>query len=362
MGSVPRRTDEVTHEWVDRALRESGTLTGDARVAAVHAEVLPAGVGFMGEVATVTCTYEGKGSHPPEVMIAKFPTDDPDIRAMMKPTRVFEREHSFYRDLAAVTPLRTPDCYHVTCDPDGDEFVLLMQDMSHLTLGDQAAGATPAQAEAALRGLAAHHARFWHGAGLAEAEYVPVINSPINKVGKEIYEQSLPGFMQVFAPAIEPWMEEPAARFTANVHQMLDRLAAMPTTLVHFDYRSDNLFFDDGGDVVAIDFQAISQGGGAADVGYFMSQNLAVADRREHEDRLLRTYHDALEVAGVDDYSLEQLRDDYRVGIMYGWIIPVFAVGSLESSSERAMNLWTEVLARVQAAIADVDGTALLTE
>ena len=123
-------------------------------------------------------------------------------------------------------------------------------------------------------------------------------------------------------------------------------------TLVHFDYRADNLFFDNSsGEVAVIDWQSISQGGGAADVGYLMGQNLDNAVRREHENDLLRTYHATLEANGVTGYSFEQFFDDYRLGLVYGWVIPVFAVGSLDSSSERAMTLWANVIDRVQDAI-----------
>jgi aminoglycoside phosphotransferase (APT) family kinase protein len=135
----------------------------------------------------------------------------------------------------------------------------------------------------------------------------------------------------------------------------MDRFAAMPHTIVHFDYRLDNLFFggDVGPGVTMIDFQASTKGGGAYDVGYFLSQNLRTEVRREHEDDLLRTYHDVLVADGVDGYPLDRLREDYRVGVLYGWIIPVYAVGTLDSSSERALALWREVIGRAQSAITD---------
>ena len=38
---------------------------------------------------------------------------------MMRPTRVFEREHRFYAELAAESPVRTPDTYHIVCDVGG---------------------------------------------------------------------------------------------------------------------------------------------------------------------------------------------------------------------------------------------------
>jgi thiamine kinase-like enzyme len=151
-----------------------------------------------------------------------------------------------------------------------------------------------------------------------------------------------------------------AEGYGPNHPQLLRRFAAMPHTLVHFDYRADNLFFDDVGDVVVIDFQAISKGGGAADVGYLLSQNLASDVRREHEDELLHTYHDTLLANGVRGYEFDQLAADYRVGVVYGFVIPVFAVGSLDASSERAMALWTAVLERVQDAIGQHDAHSLL--
>ncbi|MET0911137.1 MAG: oxidoreductase family protein, partial [Ilumatobacteraceae bacterium] len=129
---------------------------------------------------------------------------------------------------------------------------------------------------------------------------------------------------------------------------------AMPHTLVHFDFRADNLFFDDDdGSIAVVDWQTISQGGGVADIGYFLSQNLSTEDRREHEADLLRAYHDALVANGVTDYSHEQLVADYPVGIDCGWIIPVLAVGSLDFTSERAVALWTSVVERAQNALLD---------
>lgn len=275
----------------------------------------------------------------------------------MHPTRVYEREHRFYEQLASETPVRTPDAYHVTCevseDPMAERYLLLLEDLSGLELGDQLAGVSPEQAESALIGLARHHARFWDRAGLENASFAPTINGPLNKAGQGIYESSLPGFKEVFGDALLPEMVPVAEAYGANHPLMLDRFADMPHTLVHFDYRADNLFFDEDGSVVVIDWQSISIGGGAADVGYFIGQNLSIADRRAHEDDLLHRYHDTLVAEGVAGYDYDRFFDDYRMAVLYGWVIPVFAVGSLDTSSERAMALWTAVLERIQDAIFD---------
>ena len=357
MANTPVTTSEITAEWLTGALHESNVIGVGASVTAVSAVPGAAGVGFMGEIGVLDVTYEGAADAPARI-VAKFPTQSPEISAMMRPTRVFEREHRFYASLAAETPVRTPEAYHIVCDTNPDPevpetYLLLMEDMSDLTEGDQVAGVTVDQARAALTGLAAHHAHFWNGAGLEDAGFVPVINGPLNQAGQSIYEASLPGFKQVFGDVLTPEMDALADAYTAGNPGLLHAMAAMPHTLVHFDFRADNLFFDKDGAVVVIDWQSISQGGGAADVGYFVSQNLSTEDRRANEDALLHTYHDTLVANGVTGYDFDTFFDDYRLGVMYGWIIPVFAVGTLDVSSERAMNLWRSVIDRVQTCIAD---------
>ena len=355
--NFPTTTSEITAEWMTQALRGSGTIGPDVSVASVQLDPAGAGVGFMGEVANVGLVYDGDAGGAPTRVIAKFPTQSPDIRAMMHPTRIYEREHRFYAEVAATSPVRTPAVYHVTCQPaevPADErYMLLMEDLSALTIGDQVAGVSPAQARAAVVGLAAHHARFWHGAGLEQIDFIPVINGPLNQAGSAIYDASLPGFMAAFADSIRPELAEFVAGYSAARPQILDDLEAMPHTLVHFDFRADNLFFDADGTVVVIDWQAISQGGGVADVGYFISQNMSTDDRRAHEQDLLHAYHDTLVANGVTDYDFETLVRDYAVGVSCGWMIPVLAVGSLDFTSERAIALWTTVIERTQNALLD---------
>lgn len=364
MATLPTTTDEITADWLTDALRDSGTIPAGTTVSDLRIDPQAGGVGFMGEVGKLHLTYAGPvaGEHgdAPTEIVAKFATQNPELREMMRPTRVYEREHRFYEVLAAESPLRTPAVYHVTCNPSDDpdvpeEYLLLMEDLGDLTLGDQVAGVTPEQAAKALDGLARHHAHFWHGAHLEHASFVPQINGMLNQAGRSIYEASYPGFSEAFKDTLDAKMVPVAAAWPDACLSMLDRLAAMPTTLVHFDFRADNLFFDDsvsgGGSVAVIDWQAIAQGGGAYDVGYFLSQNLSIEDRRAHEQDLMRGYHDVLGANGVSGYSFEQLQDDYRVGMMYGWVIPVLAVGTLDFTSERAVTLWTSVIERAQDAI-----------
>lgn len=361
MTRLPRHVHDVSADWLTGALRAGGAISSSTSVTDVTCEPVAAGVGFMGEVARLIPRYAGGDG--PLTVIAKIPTQDENVRALLAPARVFEREARFYVDVAPQLAM-TPNAHHVAADFEHDDYVLLLEDLGDLRTGDQIEGASVDQAAAALECLAGLHAAFWRSGRLDDIGWMPRIDDPGMKIGREIYAASLPGFLEMFGDALDPALAGVVERFGDNVHQLMDRFGAMPTTVVHFDYRLDNLFFDDSasgaGSVRVIDFQASCKGGGAYDVGYFLSQNVAADVRHEHEDELLRLYSEALAAGGVSDYSIAQLRADYRVGVLYGWIIPVYAVGTLDSSSERAVALWTEVVRRAQSAMIDHDVASLL--
>ena len=98
MTSLPTTTAAVTAEWLTSALRSGGTINEATSVATVEAQNMGAGIGFMGEVGRLVVTYTG-GPGPRDV-ICKIPTQDPMIRGMLGPARVFEREARFYSEVA----------------------------------------------------------------------------------------------------------------------------------------------------------------------------------------------------------------------------------------------------------------------
>ncbi len=358
--AFPKTSDEITPAWLTDNLRAAGVIGDDITVTAAKTDPVAAGIGFMGEIAPFDLTYDGDTDAPTR-MVAKIPTNDEVIRGLLAPAQVFEREARFYNDVAPMLGDLVPDCYFVGCDVDNDDYFLLMEDLGANRCGDQAAGCSIDDATAALTALAKFHAMFWENDALAAIEWMPPMDDPGMKIGEIIYGGSLDGFKAVFADAIDPKCADLIDRFGANVPQLLDRMAAMPNTISHFDFRLDNLFFGDDGAVQMIDFQTSAKGGGVYDVGYLLSQSVNTEDRRGNEGDLLRTYHDTLVAEGVGGYSFDQLKHDYRIATLYSWVIPVFAVGSLDTSSDRAMELWTNVIGRAQAAMLDHDCAEFLT-
>lgn len=96
-------------------------------------------------------------------------------------------------------------------------------------------------------------------------------------------------------------------------------LGSSPSTLIHHDFDADNLIFSDVGgrlSVTVIDWQLVTQGHAAVDVGWLVAGQCDPAVRREHERDLVAGYHRLLVRHGVRDYSLEQCWDDYRLTML----------------------------------------------
>ena len=105
-----------------------------------------------------------------------------------------------------------------------------------------------------------------------------------------------PGFVERYAERVEPDVAALAERFVG----VLDRYLAhrpMPWTVVHGDFRLDNLMF--GGERVAVlDWQTVRLGPAMSDVAYFIGSALQPEERRANEEALVREYHAALVATG----------------------------------------------------------------
>ncbi len=134
-------------------------------------------------------------------------------------------------------------------------------------------------------------------------------------------------------------------------------------TMVHGDYRLDNMFFGEDGapyQLAVIDWQSPNRGWGAYDLAYFLSGNMPAERRRACERDVLAAYHDALTEAGVRGYSREQLWEDYRRSLLV--YLGVFMVSGalLEITNDRAVALTNAIFERLSAAIMDLDALDLL--
>jgi hypothetical protein len=114
---------------------------------------------------------------------------------------------------------------------------------------------------------------------------------------------------------------------------MASRMPVAPT-LVHRDFHAQQLFYpsEHGGRFAVYDWQTLSIGNGADDVGRIMAIGLRSADRAAHEHRLIDRYYGGLLDHGVVGYSAEQCRRDVRLGLTGSLLTNVVAAASIDWS------------------------------
>ena len=362
--TMPQTIEALTPEWLSTVLRQGGHI-GDATVTAVETESVGAGVGILCLLARLKLSYDRPARGAPKTLIAKIPSPDPQTRGMAAAFRFYQREVTFYRELAADISLPAPKSYYSALNEESGDFVLLLEDLGGARLGDQLAGCSAEDATLAIVELAKMHASWWNHPRLQALSWMPVTSDPVNKAGMALYPMAWPLFVERFGSRCPADVLRIGETLEPHFNAMLDRFAAGPRTVLHGDYRLDNLFFAaKAGDppLRVVDWQISMRGAGTYDVGYFMSQSLDVQVRRDHEREILRLYHATLTEHGVTDYSMDECLHDYRWTILGCFVYPVMGGGLGDLSNARGVALATAMTERSATAIADWKAGDLLRE
>jgi hypothetical protein len=348
----------LTPAWLTRALTSSGLLDG-AQVTDV--QLAPVGTGQMCDSVRLRLTYS-RPSPAPETMIAKLPAADSTSRATALSLRSYETEVRFYQQLAPTLPIRTPKVFHADIDVATASFVLLLEDLAPARQGDQLAGCSPEEAIVAVDELVKLHAPRWGDQALDDLEWLH--RDP--EMGRAFLLMMLPvfwaGFLERYADRLGPDVHEAGAALFAGLERHLVP-DVQPLTVVHGDYRLDNLLFggaDGGAPIAVVDWQTSAHGPALSDVAYFIGAGLLVDDRREHERDLVRRYHDGLLAVGVRDYDWHQCWIDHRRGTWAGLIMAV-AASMLVERTDRGDEMFLVMAHRHARHALDLDAPALLT-
>ncbi len=357
--ALPRRASDVNAEWLTQALRAAGL---PVTVGEVRRGRMGEGVGMMSDLEKLEISYsEGEG---PPVLIFKRPADNDANRAVADTFELYKREVLFYRDVAHRTPARTPLAYYA--DIDGNDFALIVEDLSQYQLGDQIIGCVNEEAAAVMRWMGRFHATFWDNVDDPTLEFLPLVHPSYSSEG--LMQGAAFGWdpmVAAFGDAVPPHIAALKDRFLAALPTLFEWMAVGPMTVLHGDVRMDNLFFGKTPDqepLIAVDWQGALRGRAAQDLGYFMSGSLPVETRRKHERELLQVWHDELCAAGVTGYTAEDAWQDYRRGTLFVWTHAVVISGTLDLANERGKAWVREMLVRSVAAFDDLDLIELLEE
>lgn len=370
---IPFRLDEITADWLTKALRGNGLLKNAEVIKLTH-RIIGQETGFLGLVVILEPTYSEVEADAPESLVLKIPTPLKN-RRMGQSMGVYEKEIRFYRDLKSKLRVRTPTHFYSALnafdDPDmvlerlrklnrlpipliallavvvtwfiglfPRRYVLLIEDVSHLRMGDQLNGCSENDVRRVLGAMATLHAQFWESEELTAMKWVAPIELT-SKLIQLMYLQSVEKYKRASEShlteremALINWLKVNGVRLT-------EVQAMGPRTLLHGDFRLDNLCFDDATDeVLVMDWQTMTSGSAGMDLAYFLSAALPLETTEAEINSLIDYYRQRLKDHGVD-VSMEQLRWQYEVGMlsMLHRIAPILFQEQLEIGTGRGPEL-----------------------
>jgi len=364
--SIPANPASVTADWMTDVLRHAAVLPDSISVTEVSIEPLGAGVGVMGELARVRISYSEQAPlAAPASVIVKSPSPFEENRAQGVGLGMYEAEIRFMKEVDAATAVRTPKVFFCDIVTGTAEFVVVMEDLGHLTMGDQVAGVTVEQARDAVVTMADMHAGWWGKVQTPEMDWIPSVVHPRIEALAQMWPTLWAGFTAKFAYALPEGGLEAGEVISQHYWGAMNRLADWPWTLLHQDYRVDNLFFDGENreqPVVVIDWQGIGRGSAVYDLCYFIGGSLTVEDRRAAERSLVESYHARLVERGITDYPLETLWHDYRFGHLTSCSTAVLVGATFDLANERGKALVETLASRHFQAVVDLGSTEMVNE
>src|SRR5262249_35328990 len=148
----------------------------------------------------------------------------------------------------ARAPLAVPHCYFGAVDETSHGSVLLLQDLTPAQTGDQVAGMSVGRAELALRSLARLHAAWWQQEQAPEIQELAPLRGPAAEASTLVelfYRDTWPLFVDRLSGHLPPDVHQFGEHLIGRVAASEALLDALPRTLVHGDFRLENLLFGD---------------------------------------------------------------------------------------------------------------------
>lgn len=362
--SIPATIADADAAWMTDVLRGSGAIASEVSVSALSTHQIGEGVGLMGELFVATLGYDGGDG--PDSVVVKLPSPHEENRQQGVNLGMFEAECRFYSELGEATRAGLPKVYLSAIESGTADFVIVMEDLSHLEMVSQSAGMNLEQAKAAMRVLADVHATWWGKVEVPELEWIPSLDGERIAMVGQMLPQIYPVFMAGFGERLPDGGAEFGEAWSSRYLELMSGLAARsPWTLLHQDYRVENMLFGDPAtdDVVIIDWQGLGRGPGAYDVAYILGGSMPIELRREHERDLVAIYHARLVEKGVADFTAEQAWNDYVYAHLLGGIaVSVFTGGTLDLSNERGLDLVAGMATKHFTAALDHGGFGILGE
>jgi hypothetical protein len=333
---------QLTPDWLTAALRFAGIIDSN-RITGVRSKAI--GNGKLGTNLLLELEYAQSEAGIPASLVAKLPATDELARQAGVAYGLYWREVRFYQEIAPTVGDCVPRTLFADISDNRQDFCLLFEDLSPASGGDQLLGCTLNQAADVMDAAADLHGPRWGDITLNDRAWLS--REALIPAYTKNYQTMMDPFCERYAETLPGDIMEVARRFGAHIQNYF-ALQRPPWTITHGDFRLDNVLFSARGGtlpVAVLDWQTASLGPGVTDVAYFLGAGLLTDPRRQHEESLLRRYHERLLAHGVRDYSWQACWQDYRLYAPQGLIQAVCAAMQT-MRTERGDRLFTVMAER----------------
>lgn len=343
---IPAVSD-LTPAWFTAVLRDSGTLAATSNVTEVQLDRIGDDESMMSALylASLTCDTAGEA---PDRVVVKLASTSEEMRMTAALFRFYDREVLFYDRFAHTVDARIPGHHLARMHPEEPQFVIVMEDIGGGRQVDQITGLDLPDTMAAMDAIADFQAPNWGADLSAHADtMIPFDSEPLHMLIPDNFANGWQRTKPKLTDEIAPEVVEMCDRFGEICPQILEAMNG-PDTVIHGDYRAENLSFDSEG-ILLFDFQLACIAHGAVDVGYCLSQSVRSDVLSEHGDALLERYIDRLAGHGID-LGIDDARRACQASMIFHLQIP-FQVLSADGLPDRAEQLARTMLRRASTEI-----------
>lgn len=378
---VPWHAHQLTAEALTSVLREGGVVPAHVSVLQVKRTMFGAGEGCMSVMYRLELEYsDDANSNYPKKMVAKLTPSEIKPRIIGEFLHLFEAEVQYYkRGFAQCTGMRAPQCYFAAHGGYG-RFLLLLEDLAPAKTPDQIVGVTPEEALMAAKAAARLHAKFRNSVDVSDETkpwvrlmddeaYARQVRGVYGEAVRSLDDSRFKffGLLSDDLPNVKAamlWVEEHYDDFLLPLNlqdfKRTNPQSQFGTTLIHGDFRCENIFFPAENDtnaklseVTIIDYQLVKEGNPADDLAYF-ANSMTVETRRSTELEFLRTYFEEARLAGAVDLTIEELLLSYQFSLFVPLAICVIAQkDTAADANERSIALFRGCFERLEEQLAD---------
>lgn len=352
---VPSLQDRISD-----ALKSTGAAAPEARL--LDIELSPIGIGAMADTYLVRFNWDEESSGPGTAVL-KRPAQDSAAAATAASLGAYEREARFYTEMAPRSRVRAPRLLGALADGDGNSpDTILLEDLTEqYRPGDQLHETPLHQLEEAVRQLALMQAPFWNDEATGRQPWLHRrLGVPIPEILDRMersWTLAATGLL-VSLPAEERKCIDRFVRSAGSWAEAWDDPRTGPKSLVHHDFRVDNMLMSDD-EVVIIDWQTVGWGPVMFDFAYLMGTSVEAQTRKTIERDMLRLYLSTLELYGVD-WSESEAWEAYRRSAFAVLLMLVPPISSVKSNA-RMEKMYQRLLSLGARQVLDLDALEYLS-